>query len=553
MPDTKETKIAEHIIAIRDAELSQQSNFRNLWQETADWELPMFGRITNMRIPGERIGETLHDITARTDGRAMASGLSSQVIPAGQEFFDLKSQDRSIRDDAEVEEYLSELTEDTHEEMFGTNFIEEFNAALVSLVYFGNSNTFPHWTRKTGLVYRTYPIGTYQVRQNKDGKIDTVIFTVKRTARQLQQQFPKTIGAHVQKALEQTSTQSPQDNMFSIIQIVRPRTDFNPRMVFGMKNKLNMPFQSLYIGELDRNILDEGGFPEFPFAIPRWHRSPGEVEGRGQGTEILPQVRKLNQMEADFTQAGNRWVEPPLEILESFDGTVNLSPRAQNFVVERDSIQAIDLGAKGSYPIAQDALEAQREIIHEAFFKSTFEPLTPLKGDRRTTEEIRGRLNEAFKKLSQPLGRLFSELLTPVIERTVMLLVRNGVVRQPPPQLRKVKIEYTGPAALALRDQHVVAFDNWLDMTARMEELYPGTVDNIDFDESSRDLARFLGVKESHIRDIASRDQIRAERQRQEEAQRRLEAMQIAAQGYGQTTKSPEPGSAAELELQGVA
>ncbi len=544
-----DTKRAEAVISLRDAAFSEQANFRNLWQETADWELPMFAKIQTQRVPGETLGTELHDITARTDGRSMASGLSSLTIPAGQEFFDLKSSDRENRDDAEVEEYLSELTEDVHEAMFGTNFIEEYNSALESEVFFGNAAVFPNWSVKTGLAYRSYPIGSYQVRENSDGKIDTFILTVKRTARQLKQQFGDSIGTHVTKALEEMDRGDKTNQIFEIIQIVQPRADRNPDMI---DNK-NMPFESLHIGVLDKNILSEGGFKVFPFAVPRWFRSPGEVHGRGIGTEILPQVKKLNQMERDKTQAGNRWVDPPLEILETFDGNVNLSPRAQNFVVETGTIKAVDLGAKGSYPIAREELEGQREIIHEAFFKPAFEPLTPLKGDRRTTEEIRGRLGEALKKLSNPLGRLFSELLNPLIQRTVMLLISNGVVRQPPPQLRNVKIQYIGPLALVLRDQHVIALDNWLTFTERMENLQPGTVDNIDFDEASRDTARFLGVKESHIRPIVKRDEIRAERQRREEAQAALEATQVAAQGYGQTTKTPEPGSAAEELQQEVA
>lgn len=549
MANESEQKRAEGIIAIRDAELSSQANFRTLWQDTADWILPMFAKIQTQRVPGEPLGVELHDITARTEARNMASGLSSAIIPAGQQFFDLRAGNRDVRDDAEVEEYLSELTEDVHEEMFGTNFMEEFNAALTSLIVFGNSCTLPRWTVKTGLVYRTYPIGSYQMRADSDGKIDTLILTLKRTSRQLEQMFPKTIGEHVKKALtEQGEGRNTTNQRFQIIQIVQPRKQFNRNLV----DNRNMPFESVVIGELDRNILSESGFPEFPFSMPRWFRSPGEVYGRGIGTEQLPQVRKTNQQEADHTQAGNRWVEPPLEILESFDGTVNLSPRAQNFVMEMGSIAAIDLGAKGSYPISQEELSEQRDLIKEGWFKSTFEPLTPLTGDRRNVEEIRGRLNEAFKKLSNPLSRIFNEKLNIDIERTVKLLVVNGVVRPPPPQLRKVKIEYIGPAAKALTDQHVIAFDNWTAMGERLEATIPGIMDNVNADEGFRDVGRGLGVKESHIRAIDKRDEIRVERQRLEEEAAALEKAQVLAQGYGQTTKKPEEGSAAE-ELQEVA
>jgi hypothetical protein len=538
---------AEKVIAVRDAEMSRQSNFRQLWQDTADWILPMMARITTTRTPGEPLGAELYDITARTEARNMASGLSAQIIPAGHEFFDLQTSDRTLVDDPEVQEYLARLTEGVHEEMFATNFIEELNAALLSLVSFGISDIFPHWSN--GLVYRTYPIGSYQVRESADGIIDTKILTVKRTARQLYQKYGEAIGDHVRKALEAQAkgqAQEDEDSRFEVIQIIQPRDVFTPGLLFGKRNKRNLPFESVHVGVMDKNILLDEGFDEFPDAIARWWKSPGEVYGRGQGTEILPQVLKLNQMEADKTQAGNRWNEPPLEVLDSFDGNVNLSPRAQNFVTQLGSIAAIDLGAKGSYPIAREELDQQRMIIKDAFFHDAFEPLGDLQGDRRNELEIRGRMGEAFKKLAQPLGRVFGELLDPLIGRSTKLLIDNGVLEPPPPQLNSVKIVYVGPMALALRDQHVTALDNWLLRLERIEAIQPGIVDNLEGDEAARDTARFLGVKESHIRSIVEVRLLREEREREQRLAEEMQAAQLAAQAYGQTNQAPAEGSPAE-------
>jgi hypothetical protein len=547
MASISETKTAEHVIRLRDDSLAEQFNFRSLWQDTADWILPMFGRITSVRTPGERLGVHLSDVTARTEARNMASGLSAQIIPPDSTFFELQGDDRDNRDDGEIEEYMGELSEDTHSILFDSNFKEEFDGSLQSHLVFGNACLFPKWSVKRGLTHRSYPIGSYQLRQDEDGIIDTLILTVKRTARQLHQQFGNKIGPQVRKALEDEALGRESNDLFDIIQIVRPRTDRDVRSI----SNLNMPVQSLYIGELDRNILEESGFPEFPFSTPRWWKSPGELYGRGQGTEILPQVLKLNQMELDHADSGNMWVRPPLEILESYDGSVMMMPAALHHVVERQTITAVDLGARGAYPVSKDALEAQRDIVKEAFLKNALEQISSLTGDRRTTVEIFARLKEGFKKLSQPIGRVFTELLNPDIQRVVKLLIRNGVVRQPPPQLRRVKIKYTGPLALALQDQQVEAFDLWLDMVTRMEEVQLGTVDNIDFDQASRDVGRSMGVKESHVRPIADRDQMRQARQAAQEQQQALAAAQTLAQGYGQTTKAPEPGSAAE-QLQGA-
>ena len=194
-----DTKRAEKLIALRDAEYSKQANFRQLWQDTADWILPMFGRIQTEVVAGERFGETLHDVTARGSARKMASGLSSEIIPPGQEFFDFKSADRGLRDDGQSQEYLAQITEDVHEIMFDSNFIQEFDAAVLSLVTFGISDTYPKWAANEGLRYMTYPIGSYQVRENSDGIIDTKIITLRRTARQLFHRYGLNIGEKVRK------------------------------------------------------------------------------------------------------------------------------------------------------------------------------------------------------------------------------------------------------------------------------------------------------------------------------------------------------------------
>ena len=111
--------------------------------------------------------------------------------------------------------------------------------------------------------------------------------------------------------------------------------------------------------------------------------------------------------------------------MESFEGEVNVSPNANNFVEQMGSIKAIDEGIRGNFPITEKALESQRKIIKDAFFSNAFAPLTDLTGDRRNILEIRQRIQEAFKKIGAPIGRIEVELLTPTITRVVFLLLRN--------------------------------------------------------------------------------------------------------------------------------
>jgi hypothetical protein len=96
-------------------------------------------------------------------------------------------------------------------------------------------------------------------------------------------------------------------------------------------------------------------------------------------------------MMGDFIELGNKWVNPPREVLESFEGDVDVTPNANNWVQEIGSIKAIDDGLRGNFPIGKDILEMQRQLVKDAFFSNAFAPLTDLTGDRRTTLEIRQR------------------------------------------------------------------------------------------------------------------------------------------------------------------
>ena len=165
--------------------------------------------------------------------------------------------------------------------------------------------------------------------------------------------------------------------------------------------------------------------------------------------------------------------------------------------------------------------------------------------------EIRQRVMEAFRKIGTPIGRLESELFTPQITRCFMLLVRNGVIDPPPPELqgKNLKIVYLGPLSLAQQSSEVSASKRWVGAIIEAEGQSPafaGAMDNVNIPKTVRRWGRIEGVNED---DIATESEVAdkiAQRQAAAEQQKQLEMAQVAAGAYGQTTKAPEPGSAAE-------
>lgn len=541
---------AEEITALRNKERDGQSRFRNLWQETATYIFPRENQITERSAPGEEKMRKVYDNTAIRDSQDMASGLSAKMIPNGQRFFGIELKNRRLSKVNRISDYLARITESSHRYVENSNFMLQLNETLRSLVVFGTGSLYSEWdARRAVLNFKDFDISMYQILENNHGLVDTIFISFRLTARQAAQQFR--VDALPRAIREAAAEVKTQNKLFDFIHYVGPREDRNPRLI----DNLNMPFASMYVAEKEKAIIEEGGFNEFPFAVPRWMKSSSEIYGRGQGTEVLSDVKMLQQMMKDLIDLANRQCDPPRQVLNSFEGRLRSYPGAINRVASIPSIAGLDQQAMGNFPIAKDIIEQQQEKIHQAFFRDIFVQLAPLKGDRRTTVEITERIREGLRRLALPVARLYHELFDPLITRCVLLLMRNGRLPPPPPEIagQEFEIEYQGPLSLALRDQQGVGFGEWAADVAQLEAAgYSGAMDNVNLDSGVRRLAEVRGVS---IDDIASEDDVVAKRQARQQALAAQQALAMGgavAEGYGKTNRAPEEGSPAGKIMEAV-
>jgi hypothetical protein len=531
---------AKKTIAEQEREEMKASNFRNLYQEVADHMLPRENQIIGVRTPGEDKSQQIFDPTAMLDLQDMASGLSAVFFPPGELAFGLTVKDRRIANIDGVKRYLALAAQIAHDELFASNFMLQLNETLSSLIGFGTGNLFSEW--KLGLNFKDWDVSFYTIKQNSAGIIDTVILKYPLTARQAVQEFGDNAG---KKVIEDAGKPETQENKYEFIHRLGPRTKRNRKFT----DFLNMPVESIFVNVKEQHTIEEGGFEEFPNAVARWKKSSNEVWGRGQGTIALSVSKELQQMHADFVECGNKWNNPPRQTLAgAVEGQVDVRPGANNIVTQTDAIRALDEGVRGNFPITKDMLEFVQAIAHRIFFVDVFAPLANLPGDRRTTVEIRERVRQAAKKLAGPIYRLQSELLTPVITRSVLLLIRNGVIPKPPAELqgRGFGIEYISELALAMRDQQSQAFVRLADLVTALDPVFPGAKDIINIDRALPDIAFTFGTKVEHLSTEEEIEAAREQRRIDLAAKQALEAIQAGSQAYGQTTSAPEAGSLAE-------
>jgi len=535
---------ANQIIAEYERENSRQANVRTLWQDTADFIYPYID-ITTTRTVGEYRTDRLYDMTANLDMQDMVAGLKQILLPSGQLFFAIKMQREEDNND-KTTRYLSMLTARAHEELFASNFITEMDEVLRSLIVFGPGSIYSEWMVETGLNYRASIVGSYvlieDAAKNVIGKLEKVTLS----AFQARMEFGENAGT---KVLECAADPKKKDENFEYIHKISFRKLRNK----FLSDTLNMPYEAIYVNVKEKSIAYEDGYPENPCHTARWMRPGNEKDGRGIGTEILPQVKVLNRMMKDFLECGNKWNNQPLEVLDTFEGQVRVTPGAINRVQQMDSIRALD-SVNGNFPITEKSLERQTAIIDRAFFRQAFAPLADLKGDRRTTLEIRERIRQTWHIIGPPIGRIWGELLDKCITRSILLLIRNGVVEKPPAEMQgqAFGIEYVGPLALELRSQQNRAFQEWISVVGQIATMQPDALDNVDFDDAIVRMGNTLGV---NAEDIATSEERAAKREQRAMQQQQALAMQMgmtASKAYKDTSGAPEEGSGAQQVMEAV-
>ena len=536
----------DEIIDLRNRELAAQANIRSLWQDTSKKLYP-YVQIDATFEPGSKRTTEIFDQTPMLDAEDMVSGLKQILIPSGQIFFAIKTGVNNENADAS-QRYTSILTELAHDEIFASNFITEFDEVLRSLIIFGPASIFSEWTPRTGLNYKNSVLGSYQFLENSKKLVDGIIITVQYTPRQAIEEFGEdNVGADILKA---SGEPKKQNDLFNFIYLIRPREIINPNLSPLVNG--NMAWEQVVVNEKEKIEVNVSGFPEFPYHNARWKRPANEKHGRGIGTEILPQIKVLDRSMRNWIDVGNRWANPAREILESFDGPYRVTPGAKNIVNEHPAGKAIDSDMNGNFPITEASLDRQQAIVDRAFFRDAFSPLENLTGDRRTTLEIRERIRQTWHKIGPPVARVWYELLESCITRSILLLIRNRVVPQPPSELQGVNfgLEFVGPFALELRSQQAKAFQEWVLFVGEMEAVFPGAVDNVDPDDAIVRMGRTFGVNAEDIASDEEREEKRKIRQADKEAALALQMAQVGGQAYQGATKAPESGSPAELIME---
>jgi len=425
-----------------DALKTRRSVLESHCEEIAEVISPRHTGFNGYRQPNEKRMSKVYDSTGIHSLEMLAAGLHGLLTNPASKWFSLRIVEPGFDDDDQVKDWLSDASDVMRAYMYapGTNITSALHEIYLENGAFGTSVMFIGERDKGGLLYQSVPLHECFIAENHEGTVDTVFRKRSMTARQVLMQWPKSTSEEVRKKVE---NENKPDEMIEIIHAVQPRRNMDGRK----RNAENMPWESVYIEYKTENKLEESGFPEFPYAVPRWSKMPGEEYGRSPAMTALPDVKMLQEMMKTTMQAGQLAVKPPVMVPDDgVIGPVRWVPGGQTYYRGDRIPTAVDLS--GNLPITLEMMEELRGRIRGTFFADLMNFPTDV---TMTATEFTQRMSERMRLLGPVLGRMEGEMLGRIVERTFGIMTRMGVLPQAPAQVagREFTIEFVSPIALA--------------------------------------------------------------------------------------------------------
>lgn len=512
---------------------SWRAPWENLWQDCTDYVNPRRGDFTTTQYRGSRARfDKVFDSTAPLANEQLASGLHGHLTNTAERWFQLKVP--GTQETAGMRRWLQATVDQMFDRCFNvpsTNFITAVHELYLDLGSYGTGVIMIEDRAGKPINFRSFHLADCYVAENHEGVVDTVYRKYKHTARQLMQLYSEVLPDKFKEIAVKQPFQE-----FTCVHAVEPRADLD----YEKKDKNNMPWKSCYVLVEEQIMLKEGGYQEFPYMVPRWSKTAGEVYGRSPAMTCMPDIKMVNEMMKTTIRAAQKATDPPLMVPDDgFIMPLRTIPGGLNYYRSGtpDKVEPLIGGERPD--VGLDFIETRREHISKSFHVDW---LQMREGPQMTATEVLQRQEERMRLMGPMVGRLQSEFLGPMIDRVFALMNRRKEIEPAPPELEGVnlRVDYVSPVARAQKSQLVFNFTRFLEQMVPLANVKPEIFDNIDADATFRWAHGTLDAPMQTLVDPEQVQEARAQRQ-QADAQ-----MQEAAMMQQQATTAKDMSMAAK-------
>jgi hypothetical protein len=454
-----------------------------------------------------------------------ADGFMGGMTPANALWFDMQA---IGRDTDEEKAWLSEASRTIWSNLHASNFDAEAYDSMLHLLGAGWFVFYVDEDDAGGYYCENWPIHQCYIASSRAGGLVDTIF----------REYPTTVGALVREFGPQGVSENVRqayiagklDDPVTVLWVIEPRADYMP----GAQMAQRMPYASCKYELATGHTLSEGGYHEFPCAVPRWRRIPGSVYAFGPMLDALADTKSANEVTRWEFAAAETVLAPPLKVVD--DGVINarnikLGPRKVIVCSDVNNIAPLLTGAKvefGQVIAADLEQKVRRAMMADLFDKILSDPTM-------TATQVNAILGMIRQRMGPRFGRMQAEWLQALVERCYGIALRAGVLGQPPASLlrRTYSIKYLSPLARAQAMEEVAAIEaHEQDLMVKMAAGMTSMADTYEWDKGSRMKAEKRGVPAELLPDARVIAQRRAAAQQAAQAAQQQQ-IQTAAQAKG--------------------
>ncbi len=526
-----------YLESLRGSLATERASWDTQYVDLARFFLPRSPRFNYTDVDtGYRQDYSLVDNTGTQALGILAAGIFSSVSSPTRTWYHLRMADDDLMQQQEVKEWLEEAEDILGHIFIKSNFYQTLLKCYSEEALYGTTAFFMAEDREDVIRCHPYPIGSYYVSGDDALRIDFCMRIVSMTVRQLVDRFGYKNCSQQVQTLYDSNSGGVKEQWFPVVHVVMRNKYFD----YTLDNQ-QMPWTSIYYEmasyDAKRAILSRSGFHEFPVMIGRWTVQGENFYGDSAAMNCLGDQMALQLLQKRKSQAIDRQVNPPLVAdVALANQSLSVLPGQVTFASMRDGSPGLKPAYQVNFELQYvlEDIRAHQGRVEGALFKDLF--LMNSQSDRRqiTAEEIRARQEEKMLVLGPVAERNNDEILKPAIMRALMIAYRQGKLPKLPQvmQGKPFNIEFESILAQAARIMKTANIDRLMAFLGSEVAINQAVLDNFDLDEMATDYAKLLGVPATLVRPEEEIAQIRADKQRQMQAQQTAEnADKLAAAG----------------------
>jgi len=412
--------------------LATRSEWDSQLQDIKRYIAPGLPNFTHESRDGEKPLPRLDDTGVRA-ARRLVDAIHMAVTPPTLPWAQLAWADPALDQVWEYRESRQQ-SEGTVQEAFNqSNFQREIGRFWYGYPTAGTSCLYLEDLNNAGrLRFEAFSVNAVSLAEGAEGRIDTVGREYTMAARAIAERWP---AAREVPAIRQEIDAKRGDTRFRILHWIGPNDDLTPMRHKGLK------YLSLVVllergGDQVLN-LEEGkyqGYEEFPVFVGRYYTMPGEVLGRSPAFDCIDDVKVLQRLQYYYDLAIPTAINPPLKDREGnlqrkSGGVDNPTIKPGDYLTFEQPELCTPLIQPANFSAAEVGLEEKRQAVLDQFFWDELN-LRPEKKYMTAFEvqQVRGIANEL---LAKQISSIKEDVLDPMMERVVNILLRAGRIRLP--------------------------------------------------------------------------------------------------------------------------